>query len=694
MSGSNFRSMGDLVLKGMGIVFVFVVLAGTALAQEQSLFNGKDLAGWDGEPGWWSVEDGAITSESTPEKSCRKATYLVWTGGEPADFELTLDFKLSPLSPKANSGVQIRSERRPDWDTFGYQADMDAVGGLVGYVYHHGRGLIAARGEKVHIAADGQREAALLGDAEKLKAEFKPGEWNHYRIVCNGPDITLYVNDVLMCEFSDRDAVKARSSGIIALQMHPGPPMKVQFKNIILKPMEGQETSLIHVLQSGADDQEKADACRELGQVGTAAAVPVLAGLLSDQHLSHLARQALQIIPDPAADDALRSALASLTGEHLAGVIATIGSRRDRQSVALLAELLKRDDTVVANAAAAALGRIGTREAAGALQKALEGEGTADVAALCDAILDCADTFCAGGSREEALILYRALQVFPDVPVSVQEAGLRGEILNGGDEGLSLMVESITGGDAGAADAAARAALELKHAGASARLTAALNDLPLGRQILVTGLLGNLGYADALPALLHAMTAGEAPLRLAAIRAVGEIGGMQAVNPLVERLDDPDPAVAQAAEETLAGLYGPDVDRILVEMLGSPDRAIQPGLIEIVADRRAMDAKPVLAGLMKAEGDVVRLAAIKSFGRLAGIEDVPFLLDVIQSSAQPGDITELGRAIMDACRNGGEETCAQLVVVSLEKATAEARPMLEKILARVDVPEDLGAEGQ
>ena len=206
-----------------------------APAQQQSLFNGKDLAGWEGAPGWWTVEDGALTSKSTAEKPCTECNYLVWKGGKPTNFELTCDFKLSAA---ANSGVQIRSETRPNWDTFGYQADMTGDGGLVGFVYHHTRGLIGGRGEKVTITADGKKEVEKIGDAAELIKSYKPEAWTTYRIVCHGPDITLYVNGVLMCQITDHDASTAGKGGIIALQMHPGPPMKVQFKNINLKELK------------------------------------------------------------------------------------------------------------------------------------------------------------------------------------------------------------------------------------------------------------------------------------------------------------------------------------------------------------------------------------------------------------------------------------------------------------------------
>jgi hypothetical protein len=224
-------------------LFTVLLIAGTTFGREdqpvaaqagepQPIFNGKDLTGWEGKPGWWKVEDGALTAESTPDKPCTECNYLIWRGGQPSDFELQADFR---LSGEGNSGIQLRSRELPGWDTSGYQADMSGDGGLVGFVYEHARGLIAGRGDRVMIDADGKRTAAKLGDAAELAKVYRIKDWNTYRIICRGPEITLFINGTLMCQFTDRDANRAAAKGIIALQMHPGPPMKIQFKNIRLK---------------------------------------------------------------------------------------------------------------------------------------------------------------------------------------------------------------------------------------------------------------------------------------------------------------------------------------------------------------------------------------------------------------------------------------------------------------------------
>ena len=199
--------------------------------QPQSLFNGKDLTGWEGPAEWWSVVDGVVTTESTPEKPCEKSNYLVWTGGSPGDFQLDCEFR---ISADANSGIQIRSETRPDFDTWGYQADMTGDGALVGFLYHHATGLVAGRGEIVTITADGEREVERFADADELLAHYKKDDWNHYRIICLGPEISLFINGELMCRVTDHNPATAAENGIIALQMHAGPPMKAEFRNILL----------------------------------------------------------------------------------------------------------------------------------------------------------------------------------------------------------------------------------------------------------------------------------------------------------------------------------------------------------------------------------------------------------------------------------------------------------------------------
>ncbi|MCP5519430.1 MAG: DUF1080 domain-containing protein [Verrucomicrobiales bacterium] len=196
-----------------------------------SMFNGRDLTGWEGKPGWWRVEDGTITSESTPEKPCPTAHYLMWRGGKPADFDLRLEFKLVG----GNSGIQFRSRELPDWDTSGYQADIEDGEQWTGCLFEHTRGGVSMRGQHVTIAPDGARTVTAIGDPAALLARVRRHEWNSYRIVARGPELTLEINGVVMARATDHQEGLAAKDGVIALQMHPGPPMKVQFRNLRIK---------------------------------------------------------------------------------------------------------------------------------------------------------------------------------------------------------------------------------------------------------------------------------------------------------------------------------------------------------------------------------------------------------------------------------------------------------------------------
>jgi len=211
-------------------------LSGTSRGDESeeafvSIFSGHDLFGWEGEPGWWYVEDGAITAQSTPDKPCKKHTYLIWRGGGPGDFELRLEYRLVG----GNSGIQFRSREVPDWDTNGYQADMDATGEWTGALFEHARGGIALRGERVVVEENGTRHVTKIGDPAQLLHKVRSNDWNDYRIVAKGESIALKINGFLMAHVIDRQRGQAARRGIIALQLHPGPPMKVQFRNLRIR---------------------------------------------------------------------------------------------------------------------------------------------------------------------------------------------------------------------------------------------------------------------------------------------------------------------------------------------------------------------------------------------------------------------------------------------------------------------------
>ncbi len=203
------------------------------------IFDGKTLEGWDGNPKFWHVEDGVITGETTKENPTPSNTFLIWRGGKPADFELKAEFRM-PNKGFANSGIQIRSwEEKEKWRVSGYQSDMDSENAYTGICYGENfRGILANRGEKTVIGKNHKPKVAeKFADSAELAKAIKKQDWNEYDIIARGNHIIQKINGKLMCEVTDEDGM-ARKEGIIALQIHAGEPMKVQFKNIRLKELK------------------------------------------------------------------------------------------------------------------------------------------------------------------------------------------------------------------------------------------------------------------------------------------------------------------------------------------------------------------------------------------------------------------------------------------------------------------------
>lgn len=204
----------------------------------ESLFDGKSLAGWKSpDMSYWSVQDGAITAIASDENPAKKNQFLVWQGGEIDDFVLKLKFRVDG-GPKANSGVQVRSQVQEDGHAIGYQVDISQPEApWLGAVYdEHGRKMLAARGEKTIVKADGSFEkSSVTESAQQAIESYTAKEWNQYEIRGEGNRITVKLNDHVTAEVIDNQDEERELSGILALQLHSGPPMKVQFKDIELR---------------------------------------------------------------------------------------------------------------------------------------------------------------------------------------------------------------------------------------------------------------------------------------------------------------------------------------------------------------------------------------------------------------------------------------------------------------------------
>ena len=200
---------------------------------------------WDGDPKFWRVENGVIVGESTPDKTVGPNTFLIWKGGTPGDFELKVEIKMN----STNSGIQYRSKMLPPndgqpegtpghaWRLGGYQMDLDFDNRYPGQLYEEaGRGFLAERGTITYISRDGTKgQIGSLENADVLKALFKPGEWNQFHLIARGNTLIHIVNGHVTAVCVDDDVKGRAMAGLIGFQLHAGPPMKLEIRNVAIK---------------------------------------------------------------------------------------------------------------------------------------------------------------------------------------------------------------------------------------------------------------------------------------------------------------------------------------------------------------------------------------------------------------------------------------------------------------------------
>jgi Domain of Unknown Function (DUF1080) len=208
-----------------------------------SIFNGKNFKGWEGDTTYWHVKDGTMVGEITPQTLLKRNSFIIWRGGQPADFELKIQYR---ISASGNSGVNYRSVEIDSlpFSLKGYQCDIDGKDAYgAGFPVHtgqnyeeRGRQFLATRGQRVAIDVD--KQPALintLGERDTLLKSIHFDDWNEIHLVVIGNNMKHYINGGLMSEVTDNDTSHRTMKGMIGVQVHVGPPMKVEFKNIRLK---------------------------------------------------------------------------------------------------------------------------------------------------------------------------------------------------------------------------------------------------------------------------------------------------------------------------------------------------------------------------------------------------------------------------------------------------------------------------
>lgn len=243
---------------GVVMVLMMLMMIGfiTACAQKKkdgfvSIFDGKTLNGWEGDKNYWRVENGSLVGEITADKLLKSNTFIIWRGGETKDFELKLQYR---ISTDGNSGINYRSEQINEvpFALKGYQADIDGKNRYTGQNYEErGRTTLAYRGQKtvIHGTTDPSAvvrdhvknnawtnvEITKSWNKDSLQSFIKSDDWNEVHLIVKGNRIQHFVNGVMMSDVTDNDAVNRKMQGLLGVQVHVGPPMKVEYRDIRLK---------------------------------------------------------------------------------------------------------------------------------------------------------------------------------------------------------------------------------------------------------------------------------------------------------------------------------------------------------------------------------------------------------------------------------------------------------------------------
>ena len=444
-------------------------------------------------------------------------------------------------------------------------------------------------------------------------------------------------------------------------------------------PAEGNESQLLVILNSDAELFAKAKACQRLAIIGTSKSVPVIAQFLADPVLSHYARFALEANPSPEVDKVFRGSLSELKGRQLVGVINSIATRKDTQSVPSLLLLAAGDNIEVAAAALSALGMLATAESINAVEQALSQKPALRVTAA-DACLTAADQLLVGGKNAAALRILTALRK-ADLPKHINVASRLGEIRAGSQNVNELMNSYLQDQDPALFRIGLELAQHLTDAETTGQLLKQLEAMPPTRQVLLMYVLGNRGDVLALPLAIKATDSNDARMKVAALQVLGTLGDGSAVPTLLKAATSNDKALTVIASDSLAELKGDDVDTQLANRLQNSSGRERLVLVDVAGRRGITRVIPLLLKYVTSEDVELRNSAIDGLGMTVGLKDFPQLVDQMLAIGSSPSAKPMKEALRKACqRMGDQDTASQILLDRMTDATPAAQTELMDLL--------------
>ncbi|MCC7375313.1 MAG: HEAT repeat domain-containing protein [Verrucomicrobiales bacterium] len=437
----------------------------------------------------------------------------------------------------------------------------------------------------------------------------------------------------------------------------------------------GEEDDLIAVLRSNAAAPAKADACVRLRLVGSARSVPAIAGLLNDDRLSQAARHALEGLPGTEATQALRDALGAATGANKAGLIDSLGWRRDADSVPALSRLLTENDSTVALAAAHALARIGGERAQSALTAAKNEVAAPVRVAVINGLLAVADRLLESGQRTEAMALFQSLTDATE-DETVRVAAYGGRLRASGDGVLAaILAGAESNADPALRSAALSAAARLRPPGITGALAEWLGRATPADQAVLVPLLRRLGDPVAAPAVMKVARGGATEVRSDALATLGELGDAGAVPVLLEAATGTDVGLQATARGALVNLHRGQVTPALLVSLNGGSAEIRREVFRALASRGDRAAvEPLMKLVAEPRAELVP-GALQALANLVEPTDLPALVDLLKAARDEdtrGGIVGVFESLAERAGPGAAMD-VDPIVRSLEGGSREAR---------------------
>jgi len=449
-----------------------------------------------------------------------------------------------------------------------------------------------------------------------------------------------------------------------------------------------KEAKLIAILKSDAPPQDKAIPCKQLAIYGTKDAVPALAPLLANKDLASWARIALEAIPGPEADEALRSALPKLSGLLLVGTINSIGARRDAKAVQTLAAKLNDSDREVVAAAAAALGKISGAEAAKVLNQALARANKQTMPAISEGAVLCAERFLADGKFSEATQLYDAVRK-ADVPKQRWLEATRGAILARQSRGLPLLLEQLRSPERVEFAMALRTARELKGREVTEAIGAEIQRAGSDREVMLLLALADRNDDAVFPRLLQVAQQGSKPTRVAALGLLDRFTDASAVPVLLNAAGENDAEVATPAKATLARMESKTVDGEILKRLPAASGKNRQMLIELAALRRIEGAIPAAVTSVKDADPGIRRAALSTLSAIGSEKQIADLVTLL-SNTKEADREPIEQALATISGRAGARSLPHILPLA-KNSNAELRKVALRTFATIGGSDALAA---